>query len=211
MGNHPNRNHRIPTQEAFMPLSEGLKRRTVSFGACAFLFMFAADLLRGEAEFEVGTLDSGGSKTTSANYTEFGSISEGFDTASVVSNGRIVKAGFLGQVFHAQSLALSANPAAVVERTSTQLSAVATMDDDTLVRLTGSDAKWSVVNGAITGITNEGVATAGHVFINAPATVRGGWDGVTGDLVLTVLNLNVNPPGNVVTDPVFTPQVFAAN
>jgi hypothetical protein len=85
------------------------------------------------------------------------------------------------------------------------------MDDGTLVRLAGSDAKWSVVNGAITGITSEGVATAGLVFINAPATVRGRWDGVTGDLVLSVLNLNVTPPGNVVPDPVFTPQVFAAN
>jgi hypothetical protein len=49
-----------------------------------------------------------------------------------------LKSGFIGQLDEARSLAVSAAPAAVVESGTTQLSAVATMDDDSLVRLGGS-------------------------------------------------------------------------
>lgn len=158
-----------------------------------------------------GNLSSAASWASSANYADFGSLGDGFETASVVSPERIVKTGFIGQLYEPKSLAVSANPPAVIEGTTTQFGAVATMDDDTLVHLAGSHAKWSVVDGPITGITSGGLATAGLVFINAPATVQGRWDGVTGNLVLTVLNENVKPPGDDVPEPWFTPSGFAGN
>lgn len=188
-----------------------LPKSTKSLVFCC-LGYFAIEANAGSSmQFKAQTLNSGGGAAFSSSYTDDGSLGDGFDTSSVVSGRRIVKSGFIGQLYEAESLTLAADPAAVIEGTTTQLSAVATMDDDTLVRLSGSDAKWSVMEGAITGITSGGLATAGLVFINAPATVRGRWDGVTGDLVLTVLNLNVMPPRNAVPDPAFTPQGFAAN
>jgi hypothetical protein len=62
--------------------------------------------------------------------------------------------------------------------------------------------------GPLAGITLSGLATAGEVFINAPATVRARWDGISGDLTLTVLNANVTPPGDAVEVPSFMAQVF---
>jgi hypothetical protein len=159
----------------------------------------------------INTFSSSGGTAKSANYSDEATVGEIGGNSTDLSSSVSLKSGFIGQLYEAQSLVLAADPSAVIEETTAQLSGVATMDDGTLVRLAGSDAKWSVVDGAITGISSGGLATAGLVFINAPATVRGRWDGVTGDLVLSVLNLNVTPPGNAVPDPVFTPQVFAAN
>ena len=152
--------------------------------------------------------ESTSSRATSANYTDDGSLGDVSGASSVVAPALTLKSGFIGQLYEARSLAVSAAPAAVVESGMTQLSAVATMDDDTLVRLGGSDAKWAVQAGPLAGITLSGLATAGEVFINAPATVRAQWDGISGDLTLTVLNANVTPPGDAVEVPSFLAQIF---
>ena len=119
-----------------------------------------------------GIADSSGGKATSTNYSDEATVGDIVGVSSGPSAGVTLKSGFIGQLYEARSLAVSAAPAAVVESGTTQLSAVATMDDDTLVRLGGSDAKWAVQAGPLAGITLSGLATAGEVFINAPATVR---------------------------------------
>jgi hypothetical protein len=154
------------------------------------------------------SLTSSGGKATSANYSDEATVGDIVGTSTGASAVVTLKSGFIGQLYEARSLAVSAAPAAVVESGTTQLSAVATMDDDSLVRLGGSDAKWSVQAGPLAGITLSGLATAGEVFINAPATVRARWDGISGDLTLTVLNANVTPPGDAVEVPSFMAQVF---
>jgi hypothetical protein len=160
-----------------------------------------------ESATSTDTLTSGG-KATSANYSDEATVGDIVGVSTGPIAGLTLKSGFIGQLYEARSLAVSALPAAVVESGTTQLSAVATMDDDSLVRLGGSDAKWSVQAGPLAGITLSGLATAGEVFINAPATVRARWDGISGDLTLTVLNANVTPPGDAVEVPSFTAQVF---
>lgn len=153
------------------------------------------------------TLSSGGS-AASGNYTDQAVLGEIIGVSTSDGGETTLKSGFAGQLYEAKSLLLSATPAAVQEGGTTQFSAVATMDDDTLVRLGGSDVKWAVQSGPLAGITLAGLATAGEVFINAPATVRGRWDGISGDLTLTVLNANVTPPGNGAVEPGFTAQSF---
>jgi hypothetical protein len=103
---------------------------------------------------------------------------------------------------------LSADPAAVFEKSSTLLSAVATMDDGTLVHVGGGDAGWTLLDGPISDISINGLATAGEVFINSPASIRGLFDGVNGDLDLIVLNRNVVPPGGPFPSPTFTELDF---
>jgi hypothetical protein len=154
------------------------------------------------------TLSATGGKATSANYSDEATVGDIVGVSTGPSAGVTLKSGFIGQLYEARSLAVSAAPAAVVESGTTQLSAVATMDDDTLVQLGGSDAKWAVQAGPLAGITLSGLATAGEVFINAPATVRARWDGISGDLTLTVLNANVTPPSDAVEVPSFMAQVF---
>ena len=160
-----------------------------------------------ESATSTETLSSGG-KAMSTNYSDDATIGDIVGVSTVPNAGVTLKSGFIGQLYEARSLAVSALPAAVVESGTTQLSAVATMDDDSLVRLGGSDAKWSVQDGPLAGISLSGLATAGEVFINGPATVRARWDGIAGDLTLTVLNANVTPPGDAVEVPGFLAQVF---
>jgi len=154
------------------------------------------------------TADSAGGRVSSANYTDDGSLGDVTGVSSVAAPALTLKSGFIGQLYEARSLAVSAAPAAVVESGTTQLSALATMDDDSLVRLGGSDATWALQDGPLAGITLSGLATAGEVFINAPATVRARWDGISGDLTLTVLNANVTTPGGEAEVPGFLSQVF---
>ncbi|MFZ4595934.1 MAG: hypothetical protein ACOYOF_16870 [Verrucomicrobiaceae bacterium] len=146
----------------------------------------------------------------STNYSEDGSLGDVVGLSGAASAGT-VKHGFMGQLYEAQSLAVTANPSSVIESLTNQLTGVATMDDGSLINLSFSDPLWSVIDGPLAGISANGLATAGEVFINAPATVRGSWWGIHGDLTLTVLNNNVAPPGTTVPDPVFTPQSFATN
>lgn len=152
--------------------------------------------------------ESTGSRAASANYTDDGSLGDVSGVSSVAAPALTLKSGFIGQLYEARSLAVSALPAAVVESGTTQLSALATMDDDSLVRLGGSDAKWAVQDGPLAGISLSGLATASEVFINAPATVRARWDGIAGDLTLTVLNANVTTPGTGAEVPGFLAQIF---
>lgn len=149
-----------------------------------------------------------GGKATSARYTDEATVGDIVGTSSGSSAGVTLKSGFIGQLYEARSLAVTALPAAVVESGMTQLSAVATMDDDSLVRLGGSDAKWALQDGPLAGISLSGLATADEVFINAPATVRARWNGIAGDLTLTVLNANVTTPGTGAEVPSFLAQVF---
>jgi len=152
--------------------------------------------------------ESTGSRAASANYTDDGSLGDVTGVSSAAVPALTLNSGFIGQLYEARSLAVSALPAAVVESGTTQLSAVATMDDDSIVRLGGSDAKWAVQAGPLAGITLSGLATAGEVFINAPATVRARWNGISGDLTLTVLNANVTQPGIEADVPGFLFQVI---
>lgn len=174
-----------------------------TFVACAFESYAAAQVAYSKTGDSLGF--SGG-KATSARYTDEATIGEIVGTAT--GAGVTLNSGFIGQLYEARSLAVNAAPAAVVESGTTQLSAVATMDDDSLVRLGGSDAQWSVHSGPLAGITLSGLATAGEVFVNAPATVRAQWDGISGDLILTVLNENVAGPSDAVEVPSFMAQIF---
>ena len=184
-------------------------------GFCAPVALLVAALTpvfaepRSSTHYSIPTdsADAAGGRAVSANYSEDGSLGEIVGTASVGTQS--MKHGFMGQLYEAQSLALAAAPSAVNEGQATQLGAVATMDDGTRIELAGTEPAWSVVNGAVMNITSSGLATAGEVFINAPATVRGAWGGISGDLTLAVLNTNAAAPGSAVPEPVFTAQSFA--
>lgn len=154
------------------------------------------------------TLYSGG-KASSANYSDEATLGDIVGVSAAPAAGVTLKSGFIGQLYEVESLAVGAQPAVVAEGGTSQLSAVATMDDDSLVRLGGSDAQWSVLDGPLTGISPGGLATAGRVFVNAPATVRGTWLDVHGDVTLTVLNVNSAMPAETAPDPGFSAQPFS--
>ena len=134
------------------------------------------------------TADSGGLRTTSTNYTNDGSVGEigGIATAAVCS----AKAGYIGQLTEVVSVSATATPVQVSENSTCQLSGAATMDDGTRTGLTGSDLTWGAATWPIHAIAVSGVATTENVYADSPATVYGTYLGVTGAVVLLVLNSN---------------------
>ncbi len=157
------------------------------------------------------TFSTAGGRAQSASYSSVDSLGEAFEGGTVTTPQIFVRQGFVGQLAEPRSLTVSSQPNFVNEGETTQLSAVATLDDDSLVRLTPTEPQWSVREGPLTGVSPSGVVSAGPVFINTPATVRALWQGISGDLTLTVRDTSVIPPGPNEPPPGFTAQDFTAD
>ena len=118
------------------------------------------------------TLDGGGRKGASANYTIDSSLS-GVAGITTSSSTAMAKGGYIGQLYEITGFAITAIPATVNENTTRQLIAGWALDDATLLAFNPALVTWSVLNGPLTSIDASGLATAGIVFQNTAATVRG--------------------------------------
>jgi hypothetical protein len=145
--------------------------------------------VRASASYAVGadTVDSGGNISASANYAVQGSIGGFGGTSS--SSAEVNRHGYIGQLYEVRSLNLSARPATINEGDTRQLDATANLDDGTVLPLTGSEARWRVLNGPIASVDSSGLATAGFVYQDSPATIRADFFGSFGTLALTVINV----------------------
>jgi hypothetical protein len=137
----------------------------------------SSSLSPGAPRLAVGTLiadtaldPSGGPLATSANYT--------------------LKPGFIGQLYDVVDLDATAQPSVINEGGTSQLSAIATMDDETTSLLTADSVAWSVVSGPLTSISTAGLATGGTVVGNRSASARGEAFGFTANASLTVQDSN---------------------
>jgi hypothetical protein len=134
------------------------------------------------------TTDSGGQRTTSASYTNDGSLGGITGISTVASPAQTAKAGYLGQLTEVTALQLAATPTTLDESATRQLSAAQLLDDDSLIALDLTDVTWSVQNGPLSGIDASGLATASIVYEDTAATAQGDYAGATGILGLTVLD-----------------------
>lgn len=134
------------------------------------------------------TADAGGSRTTSTAYTNDGSFGCITGISTVAAPAQTAKNGYLGQLTEVTALQLAATPATVNETATRQLSAAELLDDDSRNTLAATDVTWSVVSGPLSGIDTSGLATAATVYQDTAATAQGAFAGVTGTLVLTVLD-----------------------
>ena len=134
------------------------------------------------------TLDDGGKRTTSTNYTMDGSIGEIAGIATVAAPAETAKSGYVGQLYEITGLTLNATPLTHNEGGTRQLSAAQLLDDSTTLAVNASSVAWSVLSGPLTSINASGLATAGIVYQNTGATAQGIFAGNTGALNLTVLD-----------------------
>jgi hypothetical protein len=137
-----------------------------------------------------GQIDAGGHRATSASYTVDSSIGGVGGIASYTATRLEVKAGFIGQLFEVTNLAVVAQPAAINETNSTQLSAVATLDDGTVTLLQGGEVAWHEPAFPLTSISSTGRAHATNVYQNTAATIVGAWSGGQGTGTVSVVDLN---------------------
>jgi len=119
------------------------------------------------------TLDDGGKRTTSAAYTNDGSIGAIAGIATVAAPAETAKSGYIGQLYEITGLVLNATPLTLNEGGTRQLNAAQLLDDSTTLAVNASSVTWSVLNGPLTSINASGLATAGIVYQNTGATVQG--------------------------------------
>ena len=158
-----------------------------------FSFLLPAALLAGPSAspsyyIVAETIDAGGKRSASAHYTNDGSIGDVAGLSSVEAPAESMKHCYIGQLYEATTLQLTAVPATVNEGGTRQLSASLRLDDLTLIPAPEGSIAWSVKNGPLTSISAAGLATAGNVSQDTAAAVQGSYEGITGNLSLTVLD-----------------------
>lgn len=146
------------------------------------------------------TANSGGARVTSPSYTNDGSLSDVSGLATATSPVETAKQGYIGQLYDAAVIQVTASPTTMNEGTSRQLAAAVILDDATTLVPLGTDLSWTVANGPLTGISSSGLATAGIVYQDTSATARASYAGATGTLGLTVINLGTDDFGIYAND-----------
>lgn len=153
----------------------------------------------------------GGGRVSGGNFSaevETGSTISG-GVSHLTSEGEQAKFGYTGQLFDIRAIDVSADPSVVRERSATQLSAKAVLDDSTLLPLSSAGISWTILDGPIASIDANGVVLADDVFLNAIASIRGTVNGITDDLDIPVINLTVETPPDTVPPPDFVAENFA--
>jgi hypothetical protein len=153
---------------------------------------------RGSANYSIATdtTDGGGKRATSAGYTNDGSAGSVAGISTVASPAGTAKSGFVAQLYEVAGLTLTSASPTVDETATVQLTARQALDDATFLAVSSTSVAWSVQSGPLTGVNNNGLATAGTVYQNTAATAQGAYLGNTGTVGLTVVNtLPDNYPG----------------
>lgn len=166
-----------------------LKAAAVSLAALALAVNLHAGP-RSSSSYSIPTdsTDAGGAPATSSSYSSAGSL--GGITGRAGAAAPIVTAwsGYMGQLYQITALQLAATPATINESSTRQLSAAHLLDDGTTLALPATGISWAVQAGPLTGISSSGLATAGLVGQDSPATVQGSYLGLSATLGLTVLD-----------------------
>ncbi len=153
---------------------------------------------RSSANYSVAadSTESGGRRVVSASYTVDASIGGITGITTSVTPVQTVKAGYIGQITEVSALQLAATPTTVNETATRQLGGAALLDDLTTYAIPAASITWSIVNGPLNSISTSGLATAGTVYQDTPATAQGIYAGSIGTLSLSVLNVsNDDIPG----------------
>ena len=147
-----------------------MKTKTIAilFNVAICVSLHSASRSSSDYSIATETLNAGGSRATSADYTSDGSVGNVSGTSSGTYSA---KSGYLGQLYEVTGFTITAAPATINESASKQLIAAHTLDDTTLLAFDANLVSWSVLSGPLTAINASGLATAGAVFQNTPATV----------------------------------------
>ena len=174
---------------------------TLSIAAvCLTSNAFAASRSSASYSVPADTADAGGRRATSAAYTHDGSIGGIAGVGTVAAPVEVAKHGYLGQIYNATSLALSANLTNVNEGATRQLAARALLDDGTTLNLAPAAVAWSPASGPILSISAGGLLTAANVYEDTSATAQGTWRGLSATLGLRVINSENDNFGTYASD-----------
>ncbi|HUI07105.1 MAG TPA: thrombospondin type 3 repeat-containing protein [Verrucomicrobiae bacterium] len=140
----------------------------------------------------VSTVDGGGQHITSAHYRLDGSIGGIGGISTAVAPAITMRHGYIGQLYEVTGLDIAVTPNPADESSAAQLSAAATLDDATVIVLSGSDVDWSSPNEPypIAAISAGGTVTTANVYTNATGTIVGYHLGASNSVSLLVMDTN---------------------
>lgn len=147
------------------------------------------------------TVDAGGAGGSSSSYRNDASVG-GIIGVSVAGSTPVLTAkhGYVGQLYAISGLQLAAAGSTVSESGTVQLSAALLADDATVLPVAPATVSWSVLSGPLVSVAANGLASAGTVFQDTAASVRGAVVGFTGSLSLTVRNVSDDDFGLYASD-----------
>ncbi len=153
--------------------------------------------LRTSANYSITTevADSGGVRATSANYRNDGSVGGVTGISTVASPVEVTKQGYIGQLFEIVGFSVGAAQNFVNEGTTLQLTSGQLLDDATTLAVNPASVAWSVFSGPLASVNASGLATAQIVYQDTGAVAQGVYLGNTGQLPLTVRNVNIDDFG----------------
>jgi len=139
------------------------------------------------------SMDAGGTRAVSSNYSNDGSLGGFSGLVSAIAPQETARIGYIGKLYEVTALTLTAPATNLNEGASMPLSAVQFLDDGTVSPVSTVD-QWSFT-GPIAGIDAAGIVTAGNVTQNTPATVQARLEGWLASLNIMVSDTIVAPTG----------------
>jgi hypothetical protein len=146
------------------------------------------------------SMDTGGMRAVSANYTIDASGGGPSSSPPAASASYALRSSYAGQLYEVTALQLTAVPASIQEGETRQLLAKEVLDDSSELLVSSSSVAWSVQSGPVTGISSDGLATAGSVYTNTHAQVKGVHGGREAMLGLTVVDFIKDNFGSYASD-----------
>jgi hypothetical protein len=135
-------------------------------------------------------VDAGGQRMASASYTMDGSLGGIAGVSTGAAPATVLKSGYVGQLYEVVTLTVTGMPASVNEGGTSQLRAVARLDDDTALALAPDEVGWGPAAWPVASIGVDGVLLAAPVYADATATVTGRLGEVVGTVAIRVTDGN---------------------
>jgi hypothetical protein len=139
--------------------------------------------------YEIGcdSVGAGGGQQSGGAYAQDSEI--GGTGGAGQGGGYESRQGYAGQLYDLVDVLVSSLPSNVNEGATCQLTATGLYDDDSVGVLGGMPA-WSVLSGPLASVDTGGVATADVVYEDTAASARAVYEGRTGTVAVTVVNVD---------------------
>lgn len=152
------------------------------------------------AQVSPSTLDGGGQRVSSANYTMDGHFGAIVGLSTTAAPEQTARHGYVGQLTDVVDLALAGTPDTVDEEATTQLAGQAINDDTTITALSGSDVNWNPADWPLASIDASGLATADAVYEDTLALFSGAYLGHVGTGSVMVIDVDPDNFGSYAGD-----------
>ena len=129
-----------------------------------------------------------GSLMTSAAYSIQASLG-GLGSVTQSATTTFIKPDFVGQIFEISEIQVTSFPNPIDEAGTGQVSAVAILDDASILELESERMAWSVTEGPIATITPSGFFLTTTVFTDSPATIEGEYANQSAETDFVVANV----------------------